>query len=438
MPQQATTPENAQVRPQRGSEDVIRVRRGCVDWRVREGWQEELLGPDSPDWFALEGEECAVPVKVGYGRTTWRVVLPGRTMFAKVLENARFFNRLKHRVIGDAAQREWRISREAEARGIPVAPSVALGSRHDPSPRTVLLSEAVAGGVGLLEAWERDVERMIRPGRRVAGADLIPAVARLFAAAHERGFVHGDAHPSNILVRARPSGEAEAIFVDVHAARVLHRPVSLNLAADSLAQLDQYFQRRATRTERLRFLRSYLARRSSDGRGGGYRAMERTYVEALGRAAASHAVRLARQRDRRLHRDGKYFSKVSLAGGWKATVALELERRHVFPEAGVPNRSLGDWRRFLVPLLPTLADVRATGATFDHNGLHLELRRSGGFVKRLLATVRGTGHRRFFERCHRLRHRDVPGELILGYVEHRRAGLVDATMLIRPKRNETR
>ncbi|UCC28793.1 MAG: hypothetical protein JSU86_11385 [Phycisphaerales bacterium] len=403
-----------------------------------EGWQEGLLGPGSPDWFALEGEQAAVAVKVGYGRTTWRVVLPGCTVFAKVLDNARFLDRLKRRVIGDAAQREWQISQEAGARGVPVVPYVALGSRHGPSPRTVLLSEAVAGGVSLLEAWERDVEWMGRPNRRTAGADLIPAVARLFAAAHERGFVHRDAHPNNILVRASPTGEVEAIFVDVHAARVLRRPVSPEHAMESLAQLDQYFQRRATRTERLRFLRSYLARHRSGGRGGGDRAMERTYIETLGRAAVSHADRLARQRDRRLGRGGKYFSKLSLAGGWKATVALQVERRHVFPEADVPNWSLADWDGFLGPLLPTLADVRATGATFDHNGLHLELRRSRGFTKRLIATVRGTGHRRFFERCHRLRHRDVPGELILGYVEHRRAGLVDATMLIRPKRDETR
>lgn len=438
MPQQATTLEYEQAHSWHEGADVIRVQRGGADWRVSESWQERLLGLDSPNWFALEREQGAVFIKAGHARTTWRVTLDSRTVFAKLLDNAGLVNRLKHRVIGDAAQREWRISREAEARDIPVVRCLAVGARDSPSPRTVLISEAVAGAVSLSESWERDVERLGWPNRRTAAGDLIQAVARLFAVAHERGFVHRDAHPNNILVRTAPSGEVEAVFVDIHAARVLRRPASVKHAVDSLAQLDQYFHRRATRTERLRFLRSYLTRRRLDDRCVGERGLDRMYVAMLARAGASHAERLAQQRDRRLRRDGKYFSKFSLDGGWTATVALQLERRHVFPEADVPDQTVADWRAFLGPLLPTMTDLRATGATFDHNGLHLELRRLTPFVKRVLAALRETAHKRFFERCHKLRHRDVPAELILGYAQHRRAGLVDATMLIRPKHSETR
>ena len=81
------------------------------------------------------------------------------------------------------------------------------------------------------------------------------------------------------------------------------------------------------------------------------------------------------------------------------------------------------------------AMCRAAGLSFDHQGLGVDVRRTGGFFARLMAMFRGYPHRRVFERCHRQRHRDIRNQLVLACAEHRRAGLVDATIVIRPRRD---
>lgn len=422
-----------------------------------ESWQTCLLGPGSPDWLALKNDPRAVRVKRGHARAIWRVTIDDRTVFAKVIHIAGFVSRLNRRAFGNtrslalrafvglagSAEREWYASREAEGRGVCAVRCLALGiCRASPTAtvtapplRAILLSEGLTDAVALTDAWDRNVERGPVGNRRLSAASLIEAVARLFAVAHERGFVHGDAHPDNILVRTSSTGEPEAIYLDVHSARMGRRSATLRRSARSLAQIDQYFQRRATRAERLRFLEQYLARRPSIIEPVGRRPARRRLLTMLTRAKVVHAKRLARERDRRLRRSGPYFSTLSLGGGWRATVVLRLERRHVFPEDQVPDWTEADWRAVLEPLLGIAAGMRAAGMSFDHQGLGVDVRRTGGFFARLMATFRGYPHRRVFERCHRQRHRDIRNQLVLACAEHRRTGLVDATIVIRPRRD---
>jgi hypothetical protein len=52
-----------------------------------------------------------------------------------------------------------------------------------------------------------------------------------------------------------------------------------------------------------------------------------------------------------------------------------------------------------------------------------------GFASRVLWTLAGSPHRRQFETCHQLRHRDQRSDLLLGVAEHRAMGLIDRTVL---------
>jgi hypothetical protein len=212
------------------------------------------------------------------------------------------------------------------------------------------------------------------------------------------------------------------------------RPPSLGPSLRALAQLDQYFHRCATRTERLRFLKGYLAQRPSLGKAWAHRESMRKLLATLRQASISHAERLARTRDRRLRRNGVYFATLELHGGWKATVVLRLERRHVYPESDVPDRTPSTWQALLDPLTRRLSGVSPDEVLSAADGLQIESTRIGGFWTRLFTTLQGSAHRSAFERCHKERHRDLRNELILGYVEHRIAGLVDASMVIRPGR----
>jgi hypothetical protein len=288
----------------------------------------------------------------------------------------------------------------------------------------------------LPEAWGRYVASVSPQRRRRASISLIDAVARLFAVGHECGFVHRDAHPNNVLVRSGPDGAYEAAFVDVHAAAVTRGPAPARRAIRALAQLDHFFRRLATRTERLRFLRAYAAHRASNGGSRFAEGSERGVLGMVAATRAAHAVQLARQRDRRLRRNGKYFSGLVLGDGWRATAALALERRHLFPEADVPDRTAADWRELLQPALKAVAEGQPPDQYPVVVGVRFEVDRPIGLIERLEWTLRGSPSRRVFERCHRQRHRDHPADLALAYAEHRRAGVVNMAFLALPDRPE--
>ncbi len=416
---------------------LVRVRVGQARWRLLKASVDHILGPDVPDWFAPEDDSRAQGVKRGEGRCTWRVTLGDRTIFAKVadLSAGGFGQRLRLWLGMTAAQREWRTSREAEGRGVPVARCVGIGLRGGRRPRTVLLSAGIHGAVNLSDAW---AERAVKPGsRQRPGEAVVNAVAGLYAAAHDRGFVHRDGHPRNVLIHADRVGELSAVFVDVAGAALSSRAAPYSRVVRSLAQLDHAFRPVTTRTERLRFLHRYLRQSKKLRERSTERRLERRLIAAIADAEKVHAATLARQRDRRLRRSSKYFARLRLEGGWQAGVVLQVERRHVFPEPTVADRTTEQWRAILGPLLSRAHDREEARRILSREGLSLEIGRPEGRLKSLDWTLRGSPHRRAFVHCHRLRHRDLDGGLVLAWAErHNRAGLIDTALLMHPAREE--
>lgn len=442
MPLQAATIRCLRENPGPAAERTIRVRQGPADWCVRERWRNALFGLGAPDWLNLEDEERAEVVKAGRGRTVWRVTLGDGEFYAKVYRKSDGAELWKRRLIGHPAEREWRALLRAESRRVPVVHGLAVGVHGARGSCGVVITEGLPDATPLSQAWASDAG-CVRSGSEVADRGrLIEVTAGLFAAAHEGGFFHRDAHPDNILI-SHPSGKGcAAVFADVHGGTFSAKGLSLAVSLRSLAHLDQHFHRQATRTRRLRFLRKYLSLRGSLRRTPPGSKQERALLEQYERVAATHAASLVRTRDRRIFRSGKYFATIELDRGWRVTVALQLERRHIFPEPDVPDRTAEHWTDILNRWLETAEDHAPTphGAgdpaidgTLKEEGLEIEVGpRSGSPVARLFQTLAGNPQGRAFVRCHKCRHRDIPSELILGYIEHRRWGLVDATMLIRP------
>ena len=285
---------------------TIKVWDRGAHWRVLSDWRDRLCGPAAPDWFTLDQDARATQIKAGNRRTIWRVEWDGRTVYAKVADRPRssIRSRLKEWLIGTPVEREWRACLAAEKRSVPVVHALAPGVRNRHHAGTVFLSEGLTDAIPLTELWERRVTPMSGTDRRHKTNDLIHILARLFAESHERGFIHQDAHPNNILVTTTPDGVNEAVFVDVHSARITNRPASYRDTLRALAHFDQYFQRRANRPERLRFFRRYWSLRPALAATG---ANQRRRLADLVEAKARHAGSLASQRDRRLRRDETEF-----------------------------------------------------------------------------------------------------------------------------------
>lgn len=416
-------------------ETPLKTRTGHTLWRIDPPWRERVIGSDAPDWFELGKDPRATCVKCGFQRRTWRVELEEKLVYAKIARLEGGLARWSTYLGLSAGQREWRTSRRAESRGVAVAHCIAIGIDRGAGRRTALLSEGIERAVPLTDAWKN---RWTHSGRHESNA-VIEAVARLFVSAHESGFIHRDGHPNNIIVHPTASGEKAAAFIDVALASITKGPAPYTAIVRALAQLDHAFMRRATRAQRLRFLRRYLELLGVPHSRREERWLEHRIVPAIDDARSVHAARLARRRDRRIFRDGKYFARLSLSGGWQAQVALRLGRRHVFPEAQIPDRTQEDWSQILKPALSAWQYDRAATIGADSERLKIRIDIPGGLLARLAWTMNGSPLRRLFVRCHRLRHRDLAAPPALAYLQHRTArGLIDAAGLVYANDNATK
>jgi len=399
------------------------------------------LGTEAPDWFSLStaaraGDDVRC-FKRGHGRWTWRVRLGNRAVFVKVIKSTGLADRFKQLVMGGPAEREWRRAHDAERLSVPAVRPLAVGVQKGVVTKCVLITEELAGASDLAETWERRVASLDWALRRSAVMEVIEPVALLFAIAHHRGFIHRDAHPGNILLSSIEEGLLGAWFGDVHGARITLGRVSARRAARSLAHIDQHFQRRATRTERMRFLKSYIAGRRELAGASLAVVSRRALVNELETATRLHGERLAKQRDARMRRRGKYFSTF-VVGNWRVTAVLRLARRHVFPEPDVPDRTEDQWQRLLKPLLAAFdTDGGSGNPAFRTSGegreaVVLESARPAGLIERLAWTLGASKHRQAFERSHKMRHRDRWCPLAFAVARRSSGGLVDRTVLVTP------
>ncbi|MEK6799001.1 MAG: lipopolysaccharide kinase InaA family protein, partial [Planctomycetota bacterium] len=413
---------------------AVQFRRGNVAWKIEEGFADLVSGSASPDWFALDHWKGATRAKVGHRREVWRVAVAGGEFFAKV-------HHFPEGGIADvvrgawgltAAHREWRATREALRRGAPVIHVIALGSRGGRRAGAVLISVSAEGAESLADAWLSTPSDVSPRNAARVRRGLLEATAQLFAAAHARGVVHEDGHPSNILVERRQTEAPVARFADLGRRSITKGRASLARVVESLAQLDQYFHREASARQRVQFLKRYLGQFGYPAEAVGCeRAFRRSLALRIEAARRQHALRLARRRDRRIGRNGVYFATIISGPGLRATVALKLSRRRILPEPQVPDHTIKDWDE----CLQSVAYAFRTGEPITLPGSHERFRvvteRSSGVVVKLAWMLFGAPQRREFARLHRQRHRDLAGPLPLAYVEHRCWwGGIDATCLI--------
>ncbi len=232
---------------------------------------------------------------------------------------ARFGARLKSLVRGSPAKAEYRASRYAAEHGVPAVEIVAWATGERGVSLT--LSPAEEEAVPLSQAFEDVAATGDAAARKQRIDGLIEGVAGLLAAAHEARFVAADMHPGNILVR-RKDAAFHCVFVDLYGAR-RGRSVDDVTAARNLAALNQWFQSRASRSQRLRLLKRYIELTQGGFSAGRFKQFAKLALDR----AERHAQILYRKRDRRIGRDNAFFGKMRTPGG-RAWVALRRRYLH--------------------------------------------------------------------------------------------------------------
>lgn len=414
------------------------------------GW---ILDVDAPDWFDLDRDPRARRLKTARDRDVWLVEDPRGAIVAKVGRSGTTLSIMKTWLMGTPADREWCIARRAFESGIDTPRPLACGRRRRGRDlHSVLLSEYRTGTMSLDEAWRLAGQTPTSSVHR--RRKMIQTAAEVLAKAHQCGLVHRDLHPRNLLVvPGTTPDEPRILLIDLHGAR-RRKSVTIRDIAANFAQLDQHFHRVATRCDRWRFVKAYQQARC----GGANLNDSIPDPRELLRIIATHVVRhrrgLARQRDRRLHGDGRYFTKIRLSSGWIATVLLRDGRRHVLPRRVAVDMTPDQWRTILPDLVEETARAGSCGGEHDMQvrqfrtlpiagvrkdgsgesaSIRVEItsQAASSWVESIFWAMVGSPLMRAFRRCHYLRHRDHDEPPALAVVERRVYGCPTKLILIR-------
>jgi hypothetical protein len=417
-------------------------------WTCRNGFSRVAAEVQSAAW--------AEPTRAGWtrvkhngSRDVWRATLSGRTYFVKYYFADGWLARGKHLLRGPACMTEWNGGIFAMQRGIPAVrpagytPNAICGGRRC----SILVTEAIEPAYSLDDYWLTIRSDADGPRRRADVATLVDCLAAMIAHAHQSGFEHLDMHPANILVQPQGGRRYRTLFVDLQSAR-LGAPLDDHAVVRNLAQLNQWFRRHSSVSDRLRFLRAYVRWRNEhetnfpQGRPLGLEF--KGLVAALRVAAHRHAERLWAQRDRRITRTGRYFARVTLRGGWRGVVAVRSKRAS---DASTASSCVLDpqwWRRQLTDPLrwfadPTQMAKESHSATVVRTVLLHEEAPIPVIVKRPLPrnAARALRHAMPPSRCrkawnigHQLLHRDIPAARPLAMIERRAGPFVRDSVLV--------
>jgi heptose I phosphotransferase len=397
------------------------------------GHVAQLSHPEEDRWTT---------VKQGVSRTVYCGRVGGEELFLKHFHPQSAGQRLARAVGLSDACREMRLSRHLNAHGV-AAPRALAAACADGVEwvATVALKNVEAA-----TDWHaRQLERGPAGRREVQRA--IVALAQLVGRMHAAGVIHRDLHCGNILVRTDTPAPA-VVLTDLHRAHK-RRTLSRRARAANLAHLLHDRRGHTTRTERLRFLKHYLAASQARGTLRGWQTM----VEAF---AERHTARQHARRDRKIRGTNQYFTRLRLGRGWRGHAVRSSKRRPAGSSAAELSFSDEDWQAALGEPEALLADASVEVVKDSPSSLVVRRRLKVGaddldvFIKRrrrkhrwkvVLDCFRHGRSIRAFKLGHALLTRQVATALPLAALE-RRAGpfLLDSILITEavkaPKLNE--
>lgn len=205
-------------------------------WVVREGTLEGF--GDFDRHFAK-----ARVVKDYRYKKTLACTVADRTYLVKVYKRAGWLRRLKSKVFGSRADHELAMCRGILDRGIPTVPVVAVGERD---PGSCVVFEQ-------LDDWAQLQEVLLSEATPAARRrSLLRAYGRFARWVQDLGVWQYDFNPTNVLVK-----DSSFKLIDFERVKLRARPLPASARIPLLARMNRVG--RLSRTDRLRFLKGYVA-----------------------------------------------------------------------------------------------------------------------------------------------------------------------------------
>jgi hypothetical protein len=173
----------------------------------------------------------------------------------------------------------WRGARALAAHGFATPEVVAAVEfrRAGLVSRSFFVTREVAGAVTADVRWQAILADAEPRRRRVARRALARALGDLFRRLHAAGLYHNDLKDVNVLIQGPPEAP-RCVLLDLERVRALGR-VGRRRRVKNLVQLARTLGRRASATDRARFLAAYLGGESARGE-------RRTWAALVARRAA--------------------------------------------------------------------------------------------------------------------------------------------------------
>lgn len=278
-----------------------------VGWWIREDWFDRIAGPGGLKWKEWRQNGRLKIVKDGPLRTVYHASLPDNGIYIKYYRVPGLRAKIRQWFRKGKARNEGGRALELAAIGIPTINPLALGEERKFGIlfENYLVTEEIAGVQPLDRFLEQTLDLFSQSRAEAIRRRIGEELARLCGRLHEAGMVHNDFHPGNLLIQLDHDDQPTLMLIDLDALR--QRPVPLSVAEirDNLAQLNNYFWSRSSRTERLRFLETYLKCR---GRHNPLAPIEMArFARDIETATRTWAERLWRRWARRGHGTNKYF-----------------------------------------------------------------------------------------------------------------------------------
>lgn len=402
--------------------DWIDLTFGAVRWQVHPHWRDCLFDNQGLR-FAEWRERGAVDiVKEAPHRTVHRVQLPPATSHSQLSIYIKHYPLSDLRAYLRQAVRPAKARTEAEKAlrltelGIPTVEPLAIG--ESPRGESWLITRGLEDVQQLNHVVEHNLPETLLNGQPRWRFELTEALGAMLARLHDAGVRHQDLHAGNILVRIGDWAKPLLYLIDLHAA-TFGEVLDWAASRDNLIMLNRWFVQRSSRSDRRRFWRTYIQRRSTQREPEAVRAQARELESATWKSCLA----FWRNRDRRCLTNNRYFYSLRHNQNrvWAVREMAQESLRRLLADPDAP---------FADPAAKILKHSRSSTVaeiTLEFNG---EMRPV--IYKRIMATkrsdpwlhmVRPTPALRSWIAGHRLLDCGLPTARPLAVIHRRRSGL---------------